>query len=304
MINSNLNIQLNIQLNFELKINFQMATKTNFQKVQEFNRAFDMVPKEPMNYDDTDAFLHIRPSLFTDEPKTIKLRLDLIDEEIKELNQAIKNEDFLETRDALADILYVVYGMADVLGINIDSYFSNHIKIGSKITEKLTNFNYIKNTHDGNSFIPDIDTIDILPMVQTAINICYKDLEMYCNYIKIIGVIENASNYNVNNNFEIIANHIYNILKWVYSYAYLSGINADADFAIVHDSNMSKLCDTEADAIITVGDYIEKYVAGTSPYDSPYYYELPELGKWIVKNKSSGKALKNIKYRKVDFTKQ
>ena len=194
--------------------------------------------------------------------------------------------------------------MADVLGINIDSYFSNHIKIGSKITEKLTNFNYIKNTHDGNSFIPDIDTIDILPMVQTAINICYKDLEMYCNYIKIIGVIENASNYNVNNNFEIIANHIYNILKWVYSYAYLSGINADADFAIVHDSNMSKLCDTEADAIITVGDYIEKYVAGTSPYDSPYYYELPELGKWIVKNKSSGKALKNIKYRKVDFTKQ
>ena len=95
-----------------------MAVKTNFQKVQEFNRAFDMVPKEPTTYSDGEfdefgrpkpnAFMNIRPSLFTDAPKTIKLRLDLIDEEIKELNQAIKNEDFLETRDALADILYVV----------------------------------------------------------------------------------------------------------------------------------------------------------------------------------------------------
>ena len=282
-----------------------MATKTNFQKVQEFNRAFDMVSKEPKNYtdDDTNAFRHIRPSLFTDAPKTIKLRLDLIDEEIKELNNAVNTNDFVETRDALADILYVVYGMADVLGINIDCYFANHINIYCKneynITDKLTNFDYIKLHIDGNqnSFIPIIPSLDKLKTIQLAINISYKELEMYCNYIKSNGEVQ------VINNFENIANHINNILKWVYSYAYLSGIDADADFAIVHDSNMSKLCDTEDDAKITVADYIEKYVAGTSPYDSPYYYELPELGKWIVKNKSSGKALKNIKYRKVNFTK-
>ena len=80
------------------------------------------------------------------------------------------------------------------------------------------------------------------------------------------------------------------------------GTNADNDFAIVHDSNMSKLCSTEADAIATVEDYKQKYELKTSPYDSPYYYYLPKLNKWIVKNLSTGKALKNIKYKKVEFT--
>ena len=65
---------------------------------------------------------------------------------------------------------------------------------------------------------------------------------------------------------------------------------------------MSKLCDNENDAIKTVTDYAIKYIEGKSPYDSPYCYELPQLKKWIVKNKSTGKALKNIKYHKVCFT--
>ena len=59
---------------------------------------------------------------------------------------------------------------------------------------------------------------------------------------------------------------------------------------------------TQDMAQATVNDYTAKYVSGNSPYDTPYYYELPELGKWIVKNKSTGKALKNIKYKKVDFS--
>ena len=113
--------------------------KTNFQKVQEFNRAFDMAPKNPSTYTDykyTDAknskeytnkdaysslqnsFIYMRPELFIDSSHIITLRLALIDEEVKELNIAITNNDIIETRDALSDILYVVYGMADVLGID------------------------------------------------------------------------------------------------------------------------------------------------------------------------------------------
>ena len=91
------------------------------------------------------------------------------------------------------------------------------------------------------------------------------------------------------------------ITSCVYIYAYIEWIDANADFTIVHISNMSKLCNTEDDARNTVTDYEDKFKNGTSPYDSPYYYELPELGKWIVKNKSTGKALKNIKYQKVNF---
>ena len=313
-----------------------MLKKTNFQKVQEFNRAFDMVHKEPANYlsgeinelgrAQVDAFIHIRPELFRDSLKIIKLRLDLIDEEIEELNHAIETNDFVETRDALADILYVVYGMADVLGINIDTLFIENIdnnninnkeiynearnQIFSGISKYanqdetngkpigLTNFDWIRLVCDNIPYslcnIPKEEYYknkkeDNLKIIQRCIGENYKTLEQYC--------ISNEEK-----TFTIIAEYIYQLLKYVYTYSYIAGIDADADFAIVHSSNMSKLCDSETDAITTVADYIEKYVAGKSPYDSPYYYELPELGKWIVKNKSTGKALKNIKYQKVDFS--
>lgn len=114
---------------------------------------------------------------------------------------------------------------------------------------------------------------------------------------KLCNVDEDISS----NLFETIGNNLAQLIILDYTYSYLMDIDADSDFAIVHSSNMSKLCDTEADALATVADYETKFHKGTSPYDSPYYYALPELGKWIVKNKSTGKALKNIKYQKVVF---
>ena len=48
--------------------------------------------------------------IFTQDEKLVKLRKDLILEEVKELVDAMKNHDMVETTDALADILYVVYG--------------------------------------------------------------------------------------------------------------------------------------------------------------------------------------------------
>jgi len=299
--------------------------KTNFEKVQDFNRAFDMVDKEPAQYtsgyideldrQQRDEYQHIRPQLFTETPKIIRLRLDLINEEIGELNQAIETNDFIETRDALADILYVVYGMADVLGINIDTAFRNSIQNynrvdnGLKIFEGvlkyankdetngkpigLTNFDWVRIINDINKGSSDGDIIsDNLKLIQKYINENYTKLEEYC-----LSPVEKNREA-----FVKIADYLYNILKWVYTYAYFAKIDANSDFAIVHNSNMSKLCDSIEDAVMTVADYIEKYVSGNSPYNCPYYYELPRLGKWIVKNKSTGKALKNIKYKKVDFS--
>ena len=366
--------------------------KTNFQKVQEFNRAFDMAPKNPYTYTDykyTDAknskayanedsysslqnsFIYMRPELFIDSPHIITLRLALIDEEVKELNVAITNNDIIETRDALADILYVVYGIADVLGIDIDNEFNNfflkiisnnnilksytktecyatttckpnintdHIidLICTTFTNRntttaicncynecdniclcdtncknipydiinLNNFNktqiLIQCIYDyENSAIKnyyDIYISDgaILQTIQTHINNNYKTLEKYCK-------LYNTNTLDNINKFKNISNYINNILRWVYSYIYLIGYYANTDFDIVHNSNMNKLCDTLQDAQNTVIDYNNKFMLGLSPYDSPYYYELPELKKWIVKNKSTGKALKNIKYQKVIF---
>ena len=42
--------------------------------------------------------------------KIVKLRIDLIQEELNELKQAIKDNNIIEVADALTDILYVTYG--------------------------------------------------------------------------------------------------------------------------------------------------------------------------------------------------
>lgn len=307
--------------------------KSNFQKVQEFNRAFDMVPLEPQFYTagtidelgrpQFDEFINIRPELFSGDMKTIKLRLDLIKEEISELNDAIANNDFIETRDALADILYVVYGMADVLGINIDIIFRKNISLALNnntlspetriaIFNKLnlysnndcnngkpfglTNFDWIRYVLDNIPGAGDVNKTDIL----ANINSIYGKLEEFCLTFKPSAENEDNDNTLV---FLKIAGYIYELLRDVYKYSYVCNINSNDDFAIVHNSNMSKLCDNEDDAKATVLDYEEKFRNGTSPYDSPYYYYLTNLEKWIIKNKSTGKALKNIKYIKVDFTK-
>tara|TARA_Y100000590_G_scaffold136870_1_gene156639 strand:+ start:8137 stop:8508 length:372 start_codon:yes stop_codon:yes gene_type:complete len=93
---------------------------TNFQKVGLFMKTFGQEVK-------TSA------SLSTD--KINNLRLSLISEELKELEEAIKMNDLLEVADALTDILYVTYGAGHAFGINLDECFnevqnSNMSKLG------------------------------------------------------------------------------------------------------------------------------------------------------------------------------
>ena len=164
-------------------INDDNKMLSNFEKVAQFNDAFgnnkiDKLTKE--TYDE--------------HPKLIELLLSLIKEECQELEDAVKDKDPIETRDALSDILYVAYGMQ-----------------------------------------------------------------------------------------------------------YRLGIQGDKDFDIVHDSNMSKLCNNEEEAIKTCNNYLKKYQRGESPYDSPYLKKLDNINKWVIKNKSTGKVLKNINYKKVKF---
>ena len=75
--------------------------------------------------------------------------------------------------------------------------------------------------------------------------------------------------------------------------------DSDKIFTIVHDSNMSKLCTSEIEAKITVEKYQKDYLSGKSPYDSVYYYKLNGNELYVIKNKSSGKALKSINYKAV-----
>ena len=92
----------------------------NFEKVKKFMQTFGQEVKS-------------KPSFPND--KIIKLRYELIEEELSELRVAIKDKDITEVADALTDILYVTYGAGHSFGINLDRCFeevqnSNMSKLG------------------------------------------------------------------------------------------------------------------------------------------------------------------------------
>ena len=74
-----------------------------------------------------------KPSLSSE--KINNLRISLINEELEEFKEAIKNNDLKEAIDALTDILYVTYGAGHAFGVNLDECFdevqrSNMSKLG------------------------------------------------------------------------------------------------------------------------------------------------------------------------------
>ena len=60
---------------------------------------------------------------FPDEEVT-RLNMRLIGEEFDELHAAVHDDDLVETADALADLLYVVAGMAVTHGIPLEEVFA------------------------------------------------------------------------------------------------------------------------------------------------------------------------------------
>jgi predicted HAD superfamily Cof-like phosphohydrolase len=97
---------------------------TNFEMVGEFMETFGQEVKK-------------KPEL--PDEKTIALRVDLIEEELKELMQALyhdpEKKDLVGVADALTDILYVTYGAGHAFGIDLDKCFaevqsSNMSKLG------------------------------------------------------------------------------------------------------------------------------------------------------------------------------
>ncbi len=156
---------------------------TNFEKVLDFNQKFGVTVHDTP-----------QPTIFDDDKHLVNLRMDLIREEVRELEEAVKEKDMLETVDALGDILYVVYGM----GVSI-------------------------------------------------------------------------------------------------------GVDLDEAFRLIHDSNMSKLCKSEEEAVQTVEWHQKEFDEGRLAYDSPAWRLSDDGQYWVVYNKSTGKILKSINYHPVDL---
>ena len=97
-----------------------MSDMSNFNKVKTFMNTYGQDVKEKAEFP---------------ENKIVQLRIDLIEEELNELKEAIKNNDIVEVADALTDILYVTYGAGHSFGVNLDECFdevqrSNMSKLG------------------------------------------------------------------------------------------------------------------------------------------------------------------------------
>ena len=93
---------------------------SNFQNVKKFMQTFGQEVKSKAEFPNE---------------KIVKLRYKLIEEELEELNQAIKDKDIKEVADALTDILYVAYGAGHAFGVDLDQCFeevqkSNMSKLG------------------------------------------------------------------------------------------------------------------------------------------------------------------------------
>lgn len=94
--------------------------KTDFDMVRDFHLAFN----QP-----------VRTEPYIPAEHEVKLRLDLIDEERTELDEALAREDIVAIADALGDMLYVIHGMGHTFGIDLDRVFreihrANMTKLG------------------------------------------------------------------------------------------------------------------------------------------------------------------------------
>ena len=97
---------------------------SNFNSVKKFMQTFGQEVKKNAEFPDE---------------KIIKLRFELIKEELNELKDAIDKRDIKEVADALTDILYVTY-VRHAFGINLDKCF-----------EEVQNSNMSKLGNDGNN---------------------------------------------------------------------------------------------------------------------------------------------------------
>ena len=97
-----------------------MTKTSNFEKVGDFMEAFGQKVEMEPTWPDFN---------------TRELRLELIQEELEELSDAVADRDMIQIADALTDLLYVVYGAGHSFGLDLDECFeevhrSNMSKLG------------------------------------------------------------------------------------------------------------------------------------------------------------------------------
>jgi predicted HAD superfamily Cof-like phosphohydrolase len=239
-------------------------SKSNFRKVQDFSNAFGVKKYDIFNKN------------VLEDKENNNLRISLIIEEFNETDEARKQKDVIEVRDGFADQLYVLYGMADSFGIDIDREIGNRIK-----SNYFNNLEFLKYFTTKNYEVFNIKVLEDTEFI----NPIFKNLSIKIKLLEMCVIEKNS---------ELLINKLCEIIYMIYKIAKHFGITIHEDFSIVHNSNMSKICKTEEEAIKTVKKY-----ETDERYPEPYY-EKNDYG-YIVKNRTTGKVLKSINYIPAKF---
>ena len=233
--------------------------ETNFEKVKEFHKTFGLdVHNEPYK------------KVFDENPKLVKLRMSLIDEEVGELREALEDKNMTETLDASADTTYVVIGLCVSLGLGLD-----------EVMDMVHKFNMINEPYMG--------VFDENPRL--------VKLKMSIIDEKVNQLREAMKNKNMIETLDASVGILYSVYELCISFR----LDLNKAIDLVHKSNMSKVCLSEKEAIQTVEWYKKEYANGNHKYDSPAYRKASDDKYWIVYNKSTGKILKSINYKPVNF---
>lgn len=230
------------------------SNTSNYDKVKEFHLVF----AHPVT-------TVIDPNIFTTNPKLVDLRLKLIQEECNELEAARRDNNMIETRDALGDILYVVLGAGLALGFDFSDENGDNIKFDTSHYDDISEM--LKNT-----FINDLAAVAF-----TKIRSSVTKLQ------------ESINKQNISELEDTLVELIFN----TYWMAKVLDINLDADFDLIHKSNMTKVCANEQQAIDTVEFNKDTYPGST--------YKKSETGDYWVVYSATGKVVKSKYYQPVQL---
>lgn len=235
--------------------------------------------------------------IFDTKPELVKLRFDLIKEEIDELNEAFKNHDIVECVDALCDILYVIFGAYHVFGINYDleygmiNHLSYYIDNYNIIRARELKLNYISYGMSDDEFkLNDEIKLNHLNQLTELKSFDKHTSLIMSRFKKMINDLTNVYINSLSNNIKYkclngVVNDMFNIANHCYVMGYILNVDIDKCFNEVQRSNMTKTCMKEEDAIESVRIYKKKGV--------DTYYEL-KGSYYVIYRTSDKKILKSI----------
>jgi len=224
----------------------------------------------------------------------IKLRHSLINEEIKELQQALIDIDEIEIIDALCDILYVVAGAKVYFNLPIIDIKDHYTQCS---LEQMTHLNIlnIKNLISSNEQIKKI-----FEKILVKNEILDNLTELFVNDKKL-----NFHNLLIKDFIDIYNKNLDDIVVNVFKISKLLNINIIYYFNIVHNSNMSKICTNEEDAINTIEWYKKNELTSDNKPRYKAIYKKINYNKkdyFVVCDIDTKKILKSIKYTEAKFT--